>query len=261
MFSGETPCVYEKNQLGEVLCQLRYPEIAAISERIPVEFQEALRQTFPRYEFRQESPPPRIAGEPGNLRVENLPARPLYSYASEDNGWRVTLTGTSICLSCRHYTDWAEFAGKLDGPLAALIRIYHPVYFERIGLRYMNFISRRDLGLSDVPFRKLIQSRHLGLLSDPEVNEAALNRATADTEMKLPGGCRVKLHTGTGLLQIGKNLDREVKFIFDQDLFLPGKIPAPMVAAVLQMLHKHAWSIFRDAITDRLHEAMEPEEN
>jgi uncharacterized protein (TIGR04255 family) len=52
--------------------------------------------------------------------------------------------------------------------------------------------------------------------------------------------------------------DGEVKFIFDQDLYMPGKIAPNLSASALQALHAQAWAIFRDAITDELHDAMEP---
>jgi uncharacterized protein (TIGR04255 family) len=51
-----------------------------------------------------------------------------------------------------------------------------------------------------------------------------------------------------------------VKFIFDQDLYMPGKVAPNLSAPALQTLHAQAWSIFRDAITDELHDAMEPTE-
>ena len=35
MFSKETRCHYRRNQLSEVICQLRFPEILAISEKHP----------------------------------------------------------------------------------------------------------------------------------------------------------------------------------------------------------------------------------
>ena len=53
--------------------------------------------------------------------------------------------------------------------------------------------------------------------------------------------------------------DKEVKFIFDQDLFMPGQLPVNLSAGALQTLHSQANSIFRGAITDVLHDAMEPE--
>ena len=43
MFSTEERCVYEKNQLEQVICQLRFPEILAIGAEAPVAFQEAIR--------------------------------------------------------------------------------------------------------------------------------------------------------------------------------------------------------------------------
>ncbi len=39
---------------------------------------------------------------------------------------------------------------------------------------------------------------------------------------------------------------------------MPGKIEVKLSAAALQTLHGQAYPLFRDAITDLLHEAMEP---
>ena len=56
----------------------------------------------------------------------------------------------------------------------------------------------------------------------------------------------------------GQN-DNEVKFIFNQDLFMPGQVPVNLSAGALQTLHSQAFAIFRGAITDRLHDALIPE--
>jgi uncharacterized protein (TIGR04255 family) len=68
----------------------------------------------------------------------------------------------------------------------------------------------------------------------------------------------VKLHAGPGQVHRGGKSDGEVKFIFDQDLYMPGKVAPNLSAPALQTLHAQAWCIFRDAITDELHDAMEP---
>ena len=39
---------------------------------------------------------------------------------------------------------------------------------------------------------------------------------------------------------------------------MPGKVPVNYSAGALQTLHSQAYSIFRGAITDTLHNAMEP---
>lgn len=252
MFSHETRCIYRRNQLGEVICQLRFPEILTINANVPAEFQEAIRDAFPVYSARKE-PVVLKPGAPAPQPGMN------YQFATPDGVWRVNLTSRFISLACSRYTCWEDFAAKLDKPLAAFIRVYRPAYFERVGLRYLNFISRNALELSTTPFAELIAPRYLGLLGDPELTETAASRCTVDADVAIRGGCRVKLHAGPGMVRRPGQPDNEPKFIFDMDLYMPGKIPLNLSAGALQTLHAQAFPIFRDAITDTLHEAMEPE--
>jgi len=258
MFSTEPRVVYRKNQLGEVICQLRFPEILAIAAKPPVDFQEAIRADYPEFTSRMENPAPKLTGVPGKMQLQNQPSVINYQFVSADGVWRVNLTSKFISLSCNRYTSWEEFAAKLDKPLAAFIQVYKPAYFERIGLRYVNFISRKALNLEGTPFRELIAERYLGVMSDEQVAEPNVGRSGVDAELAVRGGCRVKLHAGPGQVHRGGKTDGEVKFIFDQDLYMPGKIAPNLSAPALQTLHALAWAIFRDAITDELHDAMEP---
>ena len=260
MFSNEPRVTYRKNQLGEVICQLRFPEILSIGAKPPVDFQEVIRADYPQYSSRMETPAPKLTGVPGNLTLQNQPATVNYQFVSADGIWRVNLTQKFISLACARYTSWEEFAARLDKPLAAFIQVYKPAYFERIGLRYVNFISRKALGLEETPYRELIAEKYAGVLSDENLTEASVGRSSVDAEFAIRGGCRVKLHAGPGQVHRGGKSDGEVKFIFDQDLYMPGKIAPNLSAAALQTLHAQAWAIFRDAITDTLHDAMEPHE-
>lgn len=259
MFAHESRCRYRSNQLAEVICQLRFPEILTIPANPPVEFQEAIRAEYPQFLRRQEMSAPKVIGTAGNVTLQNQDPVINYQFASADGVWRVNLTSKFISLTCARYTCWEDFAGKLDKPLAAFIRIYKPAYFERVGLRYLNFISRFDLGLEGVPFSELIVPCYLGPLMEEDVSESAASRCSVDAEMAVRGGCRVKLHAGPGLVKRGGKEDREVKFIFDQDLYMPGQLQLNLAAGALQTLHSQADSIFRGAITDKLHDAMDPE--
>ena len=260
MFSTEPRVIYRKNQLGEVICQLRFPEILAIGAKPPVDFQEAIRADYPQYSSRMEAPAPKLTGLPGKMQLQNQPPVNNYQFVSADGIWRVNLTQKFISLSCSRYTSWEDFAAKLDKPLAAFIQVYKPAYFERIGLRYVNFFSRRELGLEATPFRELIAPRYLGILSDEQIMEPNVGRSGVDAEFAIRGGCRVKLHAGPGQVHRAGKTDGEVKFIFDQDLYMPGRIAPNLAAPALQTLHAQAWGLFRDAITDELHDAMEPDE-
>lgn len=258
MFSDKAHCIYKKNQIAEVICQLRFPEILSIGAKPPADFQEAVRGAFPRYSVQQETPAPKITGIPGNLHLENQQPTVNYQFISQDGYWRINLTTKFISLTCNQYTDWETFAQKLDAPLAAFIKVYKPSYFERIGLRYMNFFSRNDLELTDVPFRDLFQSPYLGLLADEQISEQSSSRSGVDAELSIPGGCRVKIHAGPGIVKRNGQTDKEIKFILDIDLFMNGNIPVNYSAGALQTLHAQAYPIFRGAITETLHDSMEP---
>ena len=260
MFSNENRCIYQNNQLAEVVCQLRFPEILTIQTTLPAQFQEAIRDEFPLYTSRKENPAPKLAGTPGNMTLQKQDPVTNYQFMSADGIWRVNLTSRFISLSCCKYTCWEDFAGKLDKPLVAFIKTYKPAFFERVGLRYVNFFSRKEMDLEGTPFSEMIQPCYLGLLGEEDVNESAVPRNSIDAEVNIRAGCKVKIHAGPGLVRKNGKADSEVKFVFDQDLYMPGKIPVNTSIGALQTLHAQADSMFRGAITPLTHRTMIPEE-
>lgn len=252
MFSDNPRCLYRSHQLAEVICQIRFPGILSIESGLPGEFQDVIREEYPEFLRRTD-----LQGVTG---VQAADANRInYQFSTPDNVWRINLTSNFIALSTNRYTRWEDFARRLDLPIAAFIRIYKPAWFERVGLRYLNFFSRQALGLSGVPYRELFQPCYLGPLLDEEVQEQNVTRCTVDTELSVPGGCRARLHAGPGLIRkVGSTL-QELRFIFDQDLYIPGKLPVQYTTGALNTLHRQADSLFRGAITEKLHNAMGPE--
>ena len=259
LYSDHARVHYDKPQLVEVICQLRFPAILSIGSREPVDFQEAVRGMFPRYAVKQEQPavPPAAPG----ARTEA--PRPVvnHSFISADGHWKLNLTHGFISLSTVAYPGWEGFGQRFDLPLAQFIRIYQPAFFERIGLRYVNIFSRRALELEGEPWRELIAAPYLGILAEEDVDESAARKCSVDVEMNLDSTCRVKLHASPGMVK--QNVpnapqDPEVKFILDMDLFMGGQIDPRMAAGGLETLHGHSTPLFQGAITDKLHTALEP---
>ena len=91
MFSNAPRCRYHKNQLGEVICQLRFPEILTIETNLPGEFQEAIRASFPLYSSRKEAAAPKLTGTPGNMKLEPQRQITNHQFQSEGRLWRVTV--------------------------------------------------------------------------------------------------------------------------------------------------------------------------
>ena len=263
MLYSDSPRVhYNKPQLAEVICQLRFPTILSIGAKEPAEFQDSIRGIFPRYVAKQEQPAPKITGlgTPA-AKVETPQPITNYHFISADGKWKLNLTNNFISLSTVAYPGWREFCKNFDLPLAQFIRIYQPAFFERIGLRYVNVFSRKALGLEGEPWRDLIAPHWLGILAAEDVDEANATKCAVDVEMALDSTCRMKVHAGPGMMKRNiPNLpqDSEVKFIFDMDLSMGGQIEPRMAAASLETLHGHSTPIFQGAITDRLHTALEP---
>ena len=87
MFSQEERCIYQNNQLLEVICQLRFPTILAINAREPVDFQEAIRQAFPIYEKRMDAPPARVTMQPGQQpKIEQQTPVCNHQFSTPDRG-------------------------------------------------------------------------------------------------------------------------------------------------------------------------------
>lgn len=258
MFNDNDEVQFAKSPLLEVICQLRFPKILSISAKEPAEFQELIRGEYPQYQKTFDKLPPKVMNGPGGVKVEEQPDVINYRFLTADGRWKVNLTNEFIALATPAYTNWEEFAGRLDEVLAHFIAVYKPAYFERIGLRYVNAISRKKLELEDVPFRDLIRPSFIGLMSEEDLEERSFLRATQDVDMRMPGGCQMKLHCGPGMIKKGEVEDKEVKYILDIDMFMSGKVEMKHSTAALNTIHIQANGVFRSAITKTLHDALEP---
>lgn len=263
LLSNRPQTVYRKAPVHEVICQLRFPAILSINNTEPSDFQEAIRAQFPQYVRRQESAAPVISGLGGpSPRVEQKPPVTNYNFVTEDNLWKLNLTQNFIALSTLHYSGWREFARVLDRPLAEFIRLYKPAYFERVGLRYINLVSRQKLGLTGSRWADLIVPAYVGPMADTDFPEDSFLSCSTDLQLKTDSSCVAKIHAGPGQIKTGgpdTPQDPEVKFILDLDLSMGGKMPCTLAAGALETLHIHAVRLFEGAVTDSLRQAMDPQ--
>ncbi len=255
--------LYTRTPLVEVICQLRFPTILTIPANQPAEFQEAIRGEYPQFAARQEFPPPKVngVGTPNANLQQSTPVT-NYNFISADGKWKVNLTADFIALSTMAYTRWEEFAQRLDILLAHFIRIYQPAWFERMGLRYLNAFSRKAVGMDGLLWDDLIQSQWLGILEEPDVDEAAVTKCSVDIDTLLKDGCRLKVHAGPGMIR--KNIpgqatpDGETRFILDCDVSTNGKLEPAHIPGKLEDMHTWADRLFQASVTRELHEAMGP---
>jgi len=253
------PFVYEKHQLIETICQLRFPTILSIDTKEPADFQDTIRGAFPGYSVQMDP----VTGPDGKpTQVRN------HSFISENGAFKISLTKDFIAFSTMRYPGWEEFARTLDEPLGQFIRVYHPAYFQRVGLRFVNAFSREKLGLAGRRWNDLLQPQYLSILDDDGVNEADVAKCAVDIERRLDERCGLKLHAGPGNVrrtvrkgaEVQTVQEPETRFILDLDVYAAGNTQLGAAAETLEQLHGWADKLFSDAITDVLHEAMEPVE-
>lgn len=262
LFSDRPRRHYARNALREVICQLRFPAILSIGANEPAAFQEAIRHAFPRYARKVDTLSPKVTVTNGVPQLVQPPAVVNYHFLSADSRWKLNLTSEFISLSTLAYDGWEDFGGTLDLPLAQFIRIYQPAFFQRIGLRYVNLFSRRDLGLEGTPWRELFTPPYLGILAEEDVAEERSVQSGVNFDLRLDSSCRAKVHAGPGLVkstQPGAVQDSEVKFVLDMDLSMGGEITPMLAAGALETLHGHAGPLFEGAVTEEMREALDPD--
>ena len=261
-FKTSERVIYKKNPLIQVMCQLRFPRILSINEKVPVDFQERIRKTYPIYNVAVEQQQQLIV-EPS---IDPLPKfiqneqRNNYSFSSEDYIWRINLTSTFLSLSTLQYERWEDFRSHLQEPLQALIEIYYPAFFERVGLRYVDAFRRSKLNIgAETPWTELISQFALGFLSNNDI-AADVKGYSATSEIDLGKNALARIITSTGFVGNMVNPQNgELSFIVDSDLFFNSKKNLNELDISLEYLHEHANRLIRSIITDKLHNAMEPE--
>lgn len=260
LLSNRPRTVYANAPAHEVICQLRFPTILTINSTEPAALQEAIRADFPQYAHRQDVAPPQISGLGGPTpQIKQLPPVSNYHFLSADGLWKVNLTQNFLALSTLRYTGWEDFSRLLDKALASFIRIYQPAHFERVGLRYVNIISRQKLGLTGTPWHQLLAPAYTGPLAEPELAGDGLLNCAVDLQFKLDSSCQAKIHAAPGRMRVNRpdaQPDPEVKFILDMDLAMAGQTACPLAAGALETLHAHANSLFEGALTDTLRDAI-----
>src|SRR5262245_14199412 len=163
LFPPSDRVFYERAPLTEVTCQLRFPPVLRIESQAPADFQDRIRKIFPLVERAQDG-------------LQEIPAEVLqsmgifrqgagFAFSTESRAWTLALMSQQLVLTTQKYTQWKEFMDFFHPALRALVELYEPAFFQRIGLRYVNVIERSALGLSvETPWSDLLRQELLGEL-------------------------------------------------------------------------------------------------
>ena len=254
---------YQKCPLLEVKYQLNFPTILSIDEEEPAKFQELIRSDFPNYKMqraRESEIRVNIKDEEVNPIFHQNTIQKIHHFISEDGKWQIILSKNELSISTLEYNQWEEMKRKFANPLQKFIEIYNQRYFERVSLRYIDGINRNELNLNNTKWKDLIKPHLLGCLA-MDINEHGNLQVKANimnAEITLDD-ISVKISSGLGTVNKIKKFEGE-SFILDFDYFKLGKVEFNELEEITTRLHEKSTIFFRNSITEKLHEAMVPEE-
>ncbi|MCY3709510.1 MAG: TIGR04255 family protein [Caldilineaceae bacterium] len=251
---------FSRNQIRNVVCQLRFPTILKVEASLPVDFQECIRDMYPQYQERVVKTNTHLPADIENLIPEQMKQLLAgggrhFDFTSVDGKKTITLNKEFLSLTTTEYGEWNAFIGDLKGALEALIRIYRPALFMRIGLRYQNVILRSEIDQSEADWSELINPYMAGILADGHVAQH-VNECMQVAIVRLSDGLgHVRIQQG---LVIEQNRN-EPAYLIDSDFYTEHPQETGNELDILDQLHRQAGHFFRWAIEPRLHDALVPE--
>ena len=177
-----------------------------------------------------------------------------FDFSSLDGRKTVSLTNNFLSLTTSDYGGREKFFEEFRGPLNALIQVYRPDSFTRIGLRYQNAILLSELNLPETSWTDLINPQLAGILTDKDVG-IWVNDCVQMITIPLKGQpALVRVQHGLGTEE---NRNEQV-YLIDSDFFIDQPQEVGSALDILSQFNRKAGYLFRWAITQRLHEAMGP---
>ena len=248
---------YEKNPLFSVVCQVAFPVVLKIDAELPVDFQERIRDRFPIYSQPSslkfgDMPDHEIP--PDLLKIANLTK--TYKFNSMNSEWSVTLTNSFLSLVCYKYTSWESFKDQWDFAFNALIDSYNIKTSSRVGLRYHNFISLKELKIENTSWSELLQSYIAGELDNQDVSNDIVSVQKQITIRIQEIDSYVQINHG--FVEKVQDPSKEILYCIDNDFFTQKQLEIKHVNNILESLHEQSGHCFRWCIKDALHQAMQP---
>lgn len=252
LFPDAPRTLYTRNPLEQVICQVRFPTILKVEAAPPAEFQDAIKKDLPIVERSTNQIARQLPQE--ILNAMGLPTTASsYSFLSDDRTLTANLTGDSLTIQTADYVRWEEFWSLCDRCFQALIGIYGPSFYTRLGLRYRNVITRSELGLQDLPWSKLLNVEVLGELALPQW-ESLTTECRRIVRCVADDGDAVHFQHGT----LSSGDDNEQSYVIDFDFYRDRRVEVDEAPDIFARFNRRSGRSFRWAIADHLHAALEP---
>jgi uncharacterized protein (TIGR04255 family) len=248
--------IFQHNPLDLVVTQLQFPPVLKIATEEPADFQAHIRSEYPLYS-REDTVilPPEL--QAAFAKLGRPPQSVRHTFRNAEQTHSIFLTRDFVAYEDRDYERWEQFRVEVNRAFHALMEVYQPAFFTRIGLRYVNVVRRSALDLvPDTPWHELIKPEFIGLLGMDDYRERVKETVTVSTLRldDVPGGV-VRIHHG---LRPSSAENSEETYFIDADFFTEERANVTDSLGRLDAFHAHSGNLFRWVISDLLYNALEP---
>jgi uncharacterized protein (TIGR04255 family) len=240
-FPNKQEVKLRNSPLNEVICQVKFPPIFRITKDIPYEFQEAIRDRFPKYSLEKAV----LLGAPDSKEIGSSEVEAIlrtHRFKTYDEKTNVGISADFFALSTSSYSHWQNFIQELDKIQDSIINIYQPAYATRIGLRFINKFTNENSKTNDAnELRQLFREELTCLLetnvwNDP--NEFATQISLSDGSDKLT----LRVHYGKE--------EGQPFIVLDLDHYEEGQIPFDILLDRIHHYHQRIYDAFRWCLID-----------
>ncbi|MDR0991277.1 MAG: TIGR04255 family protein [Ruminococcus sp.] len=242
---------YKNNPIVEVACQINFPDILRISKEEPVEFQEKIREKFPKYNNTKFPLLPEVF--PGFTS----PVKNTHIFSTNDNESSIKLSSDFIAYSVTTYNSWEDFYRPFEEILNYFYEIYRPADYTRTGIRYIDVFCRSELVSSGInentAWCELIEPFFLGIMAEQDSNFSVVG-FSSNTNIKFADETKANLVTALGKT----NKTNEDVFVLNGDYYVDSPVRHSDLKSRLDSLHVHSGEILQKGIKETLHKAMGP---
>ncbi len=175
-----------------------------------------------------------------------------YQFKTFGQKYLINLTREFYALSTSHYTRWEDFILQLDSFKATFEKFYSLDKYIRVGLRYVNVISKKELGIAtETSWADLICPSMLGLYTQHKSVQSIDNRFSLLFDDQ--NEATVRISTPQGRNGWGDTL------VIDSDFFRMSPENVSLVE-ILEKLHYHSREFIEQAFQEPLRIVMGKEE-
>lgn len=131
----------QNHQLAQVLCQIRFSTVLRINQDDAViAFQEAIRQTYPRYAKQQAMG---VLVTPQGIQHQQAAAA-QHRFDDSEGIFTAVLAPDFVALETSQYADIDDFVSRVETLATAVQEHYAPAEMQRVGLRFINELRLTD---------------------------------------------------------------------------------------------------------------------